>query len=63
MTLSLDGDEGARQAGRYGEVNPIVGPIMRHNKIAVTMQIYTHIPSDLTRMARRRLGDQLEALK
>src|ERR1035437_9353502 len=26
MTLSVDGDVGARQAGRYGEVNPILGP-------------------------------------
>ena len=26
MTLSRDGDIGARQAGRYGEVNPILGP-------------------------------------
>ena len=26
MTLSLDGDDGARQAGRYGEVNAILGP-------------------------------------
>lgn len=26
MTLSLDGEAGARQAGRYGEVNPILGP-------------------------------------
>ena len=34
----------------------------RHSKIAVTMEIYTHIPSDLTRTALHRLGDQLEAL-
>jgi hypothetical protein len=27
------------------------------------MEIFTHIPSDLTRTALRRLGDQLEALK
>ena len=26
MTLSLDGDVGVRQAGRSGEVNPILGP-------------------------------------
>ena len=36
--------------------------ILRHSKIAVTMEIYTHIPSDLTRTALHRLGDQLEAL-
>ena len=46
------------------DVHPRVAmQIMRHNKIAVTMQIYTHIPSNLTRMARHRLGDQLEAFK
>jgi hypothetical protein len=28
---------------------------------AVTMETYTHLPSDLTRTALRRLGDQLEA--
>jgi hypothetical protein len=36
--------------------------ILRHSKIAVTMEIYTNIPSDLTRTALHRLGDQLEAL-
>jgi hypothetical protein len=36
--------------------------ILRHSKIAVPMEIYTHIPSDLTRTALHRLGDQLEAL-
>ena len=35
---------------------------LRHSKIAVTMEIYTHIRSDLTRTALHRLGDQLEAL-
>jgi integrase len=46
------------------DVHPRVAmQIMRRSKIAVTMEIYTHIPSDLTRTALRRLGDQLEALK
>lgn len=45
------------------DVHPRVAmQIMRHSKIAVTMEIYTHIPSDLTRTALHRLGDQLEAL-
>lgn len=45
------------------DVHPRVAmQIMRHSKIAVTMEIYTHIPSNLTRTALRRLGDQLEGL-
>jgi hypothetical protein len=45
------------------DVHPRVAmQILRHSKIAVTMEIYTHIPSDLTRTALHRLGDQLEAL-
>jgi hypothetical protein len=35
---------------------------MGHSKIAVTMEIYTHVPSDLTRTALHRLGDQFEGL-
>lgn len=46
------------------DVHPCVAmQIMRHSKIAVTIEIYTHIPSDLTRTALHRLGDQLEALR
>lgn len=33
--------------------------ILRHSKIAVTMEIYTEAPSDATRDALRRLGDWL----
>jgi hypothetical protein len=45
------------------DVHPRVAmQILRHSKVAVTMEIYTHIPSDLTRTALHRLGDQLEAL-
>ncbi|MGK5451160.1 site-specific integrase [Streptomyces radiopugnans] len=34
--------------------------ILRHSKIAVTMEIYTHVPSDATRKALRRLGKHLD---
>jgi len=33
--------------------------ILRHSKIAVTMEIYTEAPSDATRNALRKLGDLL----
>ena len=33
--------------------------ILRHSKIAVTMEIYTHVPSEATRKALRRLGKHL----
>jgi len=33
--------------------------ILRHSKIAVTMEIYTEAPSDATRDALRKLGDWL----
>lgn len=43
------------------DVHPRVAmQILRHSKIAVTMEIYTHVPSDLTREALRRLGDSLD---
>jgi integrase len=42
------------------DVHPRVAmQILRHSKIDVTMEIYTHIPSELTRQALHRLGDQL----
>ena len=45
------------------EVHPRVAmQILRHSKVAVTMEIYTHIPSNITRTPLHRLGDQLEAL-
>lgn len=45
------------------DVHPRVAmQILRHSKINVTMEIYTHIPSDLTRSALRKLGAQLEGL-
>jgi integrase len=34
--------------------------ILRHSKIAVTMEIYTEVPDDMTRDALRRLGEQLD---
>jgi hypothetical protein len=33
--------------------------ILRHSKIAVTMEIYTEVPSAATRDALRRLGQWL----
>jgi hypothetical protein len=33
--------------------------ILRHSKIAVTMEIYTGAPSDATRDALRKLSDWL----
>jgi integrase len=33
--------------------------ILRHSKIAVTMEVYTHIPSEATRKALRKLGKHL----
>ncbi len=44
------------------DVHPRVAMrILRHSKIAVTMEIYTEVPDDITREALRRLGDQLDA--
>nr|WP_267806011.1 integrase [Streptomyces tirandamycinicus]MCY0981455.1 integrase [Streptomyces tirandamycinicus] len=36
--------------------------ILRHSKIAVTMEVYTHIPSEATRKALRKLGKHLDGL-
>jgi len=42
------------------DVHPRVAMrILRHSKIAVTMEIYTEAPSDATRNALRKLGDLL----
>jgi hypothetical protein len=37
--------------------------ILRHSKIAITMEIYTEVPDADTRDALRRLGDQLDDTK
>ncbi len=43
------------------DVHPRVAMrILRHSKIAVTMEIYTEVPDDITREALRRLGEQLD---
>jgi integrase len=43
------------------EVHPRVAmQILRHSKIAVTMEIYTEVPTDATREALRKLGDWLD---
>jgi len=34
--------------------------ILRHSKIAITMEIYTEIPSATTREALRKLGQWLD---
>jgi integrase len=40
--------------------NPRVAmQILRHSKIAITMEIYTEVVSSATRDALRKLGDQL----
>ncbi|MGW7349699.1 site-specific integrase [Streptomyces sp. NPDC054784] len=42
------------------DVHPRVAmQILRHSKIAVTMEIYTHVPSENTRRALRKLGKHL----
>ena len=42
------------------DVHPRVAmQILRHSKIAITMEIYTEVVSSATREALRRLGDQL----
>jgi len=42
------------------DVHPrIAMQILRHSKIAVTMEIYTHVPSEATHKALRRLGKHL----
>lgn len=44
------------------DVHPRVAmQILRHSKIAVTMEVYTHIPSEGTRKALRKLGKHLDA--
>ena len=42
------------------DVHPRVAmAILRHSKIAITMEIYTEVVSSTTREALRKLGDQL----
>jgi integrase len=45
------------------EVHPRVAmQILRHSKIATTMEIYTHVPSEVTRRALKQLGASLDGL-
>ena len=45
------------------DVHPRVAmQILRHSKIAVTMEIYTEVPSAATRDALRKLGQWLDRL-
>ena len=42
------------------DVHPRVAmAILRHAQIAITMEIYTEVPDEVTRAALKRLGDQL----
>ena len=42
------------------DVHPRVAmQILRHSKIAITMEVYTEVMSSATREALRKLGDQL----
>jgi integrase len=42
------------------DVHPRVAmQVLRHSKIAVTMEVYTQVPSEITRAALKRLGDSL----
>jgi hypothetical protein len=46
------------------DVHPRVAmQILRHSKIAITMEIYTEVVSSATREALRKLGDQLGPLR
>ena len=43
------------------DVHPrVVMQILRHSKIAITMEIYTKVPDTRTREALRELGSQLD---
>jgi integrase len=43
------------------DVHPrIAMQILRHAQISVTMEVYTHVPSEQTRKALRKLGATLE---
>jgi integrase len=45
------------------DVHPRVAmQILRHSKIAVTMEIYTHVPSELTMTALKKLAQSLDDL-
>jgi integrase len=45
------------------DVHPRVAmQILRHSKIATTMEIYTHVPSEVTRRALKQLGASLGGL-
>lgn len=37
----------------------VIMEILRHSQISVTMEVYSHVPSEETRAALKRLGDQL----
>lgn len=45
------------------DVHPRVAmQILRHSKVEITMEIYTHVPTDLTQKALRKLGRHLDVM-
>jgi hypothetical protein len=53
--------DGARRAPRAFNVHPRVAmQILRHSRVAITMEIYTEVASTATREALRKLGQRLE---
>ncbi|HVB43167.1 MAG TPA: hypothetical protein VNF47_10735 [Streptosporangiaceae bacterium] len=43
------------------DVHPRVAmQILRHSRISITMEIYTEVPSEVTRQALKRLSGQLD---
>ncbi|MER6152586.1 hypothetical protein [Streptomyces hirsutus] len=49
-----------RFAARALDVHPRVAmQILRHSKIAVTLEVYAHVPPEATRRALRKLGKHL----
>ncbi|NEA37558.1 tyrosine-type recombinase/integrase [Streptomyces sp. SID13031] len=46
------------------DIHPRVAmQILRHSRISTTMEIYTHVPSEVTRQALKRLGASLDGLE
>jgi hypothetical protein len=39
-----------------------VQQVLRHSKVATTMETYTHVPSEVTRRALKQLGASLDGL-
>jgi GTP cyclohydrolase III len=60
MTLSVEPQLTTVHTGVAHDVHPRVAMrILRHSRIAVTMEIYAEAPSEATRDALRKLSDRL----